>query len=199
MTMYCVLAALNIEWVITSGLDQQECGRQGGVVVNRPGLTSGCGSETASGNSFQNLSESGISGPASILALVPARMFRERFADSPLIAQLNRLNTLFADEIADIFETDPALSEKIQSAFFSTSLLVSAILFNTREEFSKMSFSSELYDQLVETAEAVARRTNNDELRTALREAVETAGQFAGKSLLEISVALTENRPERSE
>lgn len=199
MTRYCVIDALKAEWVVTSGLDEQECGRQGGVVVNRPGSSPGCASQAASAHSFQALAESGTSGPASALALVPARMFREKFSDSLLVAQLNRLNTLSAEEITDIFETDPALSQKIRNAFFSVSLLVASLLLDTRDEYSNLSYASELHERLVEIADEVVRRTSDDEFRAALRQVVETVGQFSGKSLLEISVALTQIRPERSE
>ena len=191
MTKYCVVAALHTEWIITNALDEQQCGIQGGVIEDR-GSTGSCGTATAASRSYQGLSESGIAGRTSALTLVPLRLFRTTFARSPLMVQLDHLNSLAADEVENIFATDVHLGEKVRDAFLNTSLLASAFFFNTDEGLSRIYYTKELHEGLAELAHAVARRTKDHEFRRALEETVKTAERFAGKSLREIKAALNE-------
>jgi hypothetical protein len=191
MAKYCVVAALKTEWIITNALDEQQCIQQGGVIETRKG-TGGCGTETTASHSFQALSESGIAGPTSALSLLPLRLFRTTFERSPIMQQLIHLNSLAAPVMEHIFATNAALGEKVRDAFFTTSLLASSFMGTTDDDISRIFYTKEVHDRLVNLAHEIAHETKDRKFRAALKEVVKTAERFAGKSLLEIKAALNE-------
>lgn len=192
MTRYCVVRALNTEWIITSALDERECGIQGGVIENRDASSGGCGSTTVAAQSYKGFSESGVAGRTSALALVPLRLFRATFEQSPVVAQLDQLNQLAASEMEEVFLADVALGENVRDMFLRTSLLAAAFFGNTDENLARVYYSAEMHDELAELAHVLATRTNNPDFRTALEETISAVEQFAGMSLLEIKSVLSE-------
>jgi hypothetical protein len=188
MTRYCVVNDSHTEWVIANALDEQECAQLGGVEQERGG--GGCGASSAAANTYQGVSSGGIAGGTAALALMPLRLFRSTFVESPVTRQLDSLNTLAAEELEGLLAANPEVSEKVTEALLTAALLAGAMVGGSDEELSQSYYSEALHAKLADAAGEVARYTKAPDLRTAREEVVRTSERFAGKSLGEIKQAL---------
>jgi hypothetical protein len=189
MATYCVVESLHTEWLVTDGLHEQECAQMGGVLVSRGG-GGGCGASSAAANTYQGVSGGGVAGRTAALALMPLRLFRSTFAESPVTSQLDSLNTLAAEELEGLFAANPAVGEKVGDALLTVALLAGAMVGASEEKLSQSYYSEALHKKLADAASEVAGYGKGRELRAALEEVVRTSERFAGKSLGEIKQAL---------
>jgi hypothetical protein len=188
MTKYCVVASLNIEWVITNALDEQQCGIQGGVVQTRP--DSGCSASSIAARSYQSLSDSGLQGAASGLAVWPLQLFRATFSGSPFFERLDRLNRLYAAEVEEVFSSDPKLARELGIALVKASFIAASFFGQTRASLSKKKYTKDMHAGFAELAHRLCERTKDEEIRAAVEGVIQSAGSFVDKDFNQIKTAL---------
>ena len=196
MPTYCVVRGFNnVEWLVTTALDRQECIQQGGVIEERGSEGGSCGSSSAAMHSLDGLSESGIQGPTSALMILPLRLFRADFSSSPFVKRLEYINQMLGAEVEDIFAHRPALAHEIRTSLIMASFLAAHFTHASTESLSNTNYTAQMHDTFVKVAGQISRQTKNERLRSELNQIMEQARVFVGQTLQQIRTSMLVQQP----
>lgn len=189
MTTYCVVKALNMEWIVKGDVDRQQCGIQGGVLEDRP--DGGCGASSAAAMTFGGIEENGFAGIAAEVVVTPLRQFRSLFSGTEFLSKLERMNKLLGPELGRLSDRhDVDFQQEIARGLTVASLVASCFIGHSRHEMSKMIYTAHMHAGLSAVALRLADRCENKESRDAIASVLDQAGDFVDKNFNQIKTRI---------
>ncbi|TYB96888.1 hypothetical protein FXF53_21000 [Micromonospora sp. WP24] len=167
MAKYCVIPGINgspdSEYIMgTYPNAEAECMNSGGRVVERD---EGCGTTTAAGLPTEG--GSSVSSPMSAAIVGPIRMLRDRLPESDVLHDLEIVN--YAPDMLRMLNDDAAVGGRARDTVGMVSQFALLALVDPRAETLQRShYTEELHRWLVEFADMVLERTEDEELRDAV-------------------------------
>ncbi|MEU5566873.1 hypothetical protein [Micromonospora musae] len=178
MAKYCVLPGIDgapdSEYPMgTYPNAEVECMNSGGRVVERD---EGCGTTTAAEGA------SSVSSPMSAAVVGPIRMLRDRLPESDVLHDLEIVN--YAPDMLRMLNDDAAVGDRARDTVGMVSQFALLALVDPRAETLQRShYTEELHRWLVEFADMVLQRTEDEELRGAVYRLVRAFEERVGEPI----------------
>lgn len=156
---------------------EAECINSGGHVVEHNG---GCGT-TTSAAAGTTPEEPGAS-PLAAAVVAPIRTLRAQLPESEVLRDLETVN--YSPDLLRILEADEAVRDRLRDAVGMVSQLALMTLVEPEAETLKRShYTEDLHGWLVELADMVRERAEDEELRSAIDRLVDAFGQRVGEPI----------------
>jgi hypothetical protein len=169
---------------------EAECVNNGGHVVEHNG--DGCGTTTSA--AAGTTPEAPSASPLAAAVVAPIRTLRAQLPESEVLRDLEAVN--YSPDLLRILESDEAVRERLRDAVGMVSQLALLTLVDPEAETLRQShYTEDLHGWLVELADMVRERTEDDELRSAIDRLVDAFEQRVGEPIGVMAQAMRRNGP----